>query len=219
MGYTPRVVEEFDTNRLTVAERLAYAASSALVKECVASLHHPKAKWKRKKSNRGVEFHCPHTAITCPMGFYEKDSNLYYAKGWGAHESLLPQEKWLMWRIANRLYPPAVLEWSAADEEQERRLYEAGRSAFWLYPDRWKGITDPRTQCMKMEDHDVRALSMIHALAADRERAKSKPQRSTAFDTAISKRETNKPKVFTPPAVVSAADFANGGIDHVRKSR
>lgn len=94
--------------------------------------------------------------------------------------------------------------WTEADEEQERRLYAFNKRAFWLYPDRWKGITDPRTQPMNMEDHDMRSLAMIHQLAANRSTPKPAPK--------------PKPK-FTAPTVVSAADFTNGGLDHVRRSR
>lgn len=90
--------------------------------------------------------------------------------------------------------------WTDADEEQERKLYEFNKLAFWLYPDRWKDITDPRTQCMNMEDHDMRSLDMLHTLAARRAAPKAKP----------------RPE-FKRPVVAPAADFADGGAHYGRR--
>jgi hypothetical protein len=105
------------------------------------------------------------------MGFeFSKFRSIFYAKGWGTHIDLMPHEVWLVLNVAKRqLYarmtaPPTLpsVGWTEADEVNERRLYEAGRSAFWLNPNRWTGVKPGELMNLEeppmLEGHEMLAL-------------------------------------------------------------
>lgn len=99
------------------------------------------------------------------------------------------------------------VEWTEADQENETRLYNAGKSAFWLYPERWKGV---RTgECMNFDPDGDKPMpapdgaSILASLASRREPV-SKPIPYA----------TGKPK--QPPArkPILATDLTDGGLDY-----
>jgi hypothetical protein len=81
--------------RMTPTERIAYALSTKLVRECVDSIREPVTQWSL---NFGGKYH---TNKPFPMSIYPDGSHrrrLYYARGWGSSVFLWPWENWLIRR-------------------------------------------------------------------------------------------------------------------------
>ncbi len=78
---------------MTKLERAALFFSTAEVRECVKSLRAGIDDWRfgLKETHRTRPY---------PMGFYNGDRNLYYARGWGMHWPMWPWERWLVRRTA-----------------------------------------------------------------------------------------------------------------------
>jgi hypothetical protein len=72
-------------------QRIAYALSVGRVRECINSIRGGEDDWQFQPKEA-------HRTKPYPMGFYDDDSNLYWAISWGMSTLMFPWERWLLRR-------------------------------------------------------------------------------------------------------------------------